>query len=165
VKADKRGRRCGIIAAWIGTKRAPWPASSAHGCSPTAAPTDPVAALAGVDELLATFRRSGLDIAEHVDGPVRPVAVATDQTAYRVIQESLTNVCKHAGPTTVDVRLAYRSDSLRITVDNRPPSTARRCAPPHTPSGTGWSACGSASPRSVEACKPVPGRTAVSGST
>src|SRR4029450_3804254 len=56
-----------------------------------AAPTDPVVGLAGVHQLLAAFRRSGLAIAEQVDGPARAIPVAADLTAYRVIQESLTN--------------------------------------------------------------------------
>jgi signal transduction histidine kinase len=81
-------------------------------------PTEPTIGLAGVDDLLAEFRRSGLTITARVDGPARPVPVAADLTAYRVIQESLTNVSKHAGPTTVEVRLAYEPDALRIMVDN-----------------------------------------------
>ena len=83
-----------------------------------AAPTEPVTGLAGVRELLTSFRRSGLTITEQTDGPVRPIAVAADLTAYRVIQESLTNVRKHAGPTTVAVRLTYRPEALRIVIDN-----------------------------------------------
>ncbi len=83
-----------------------------------AAPTEPITGLAGVQELLTSFRRSGLTITEHADGPVRPIAVGADLTAYRVIQESLTNVCKHAGPTTVALRLTYRPEVLRIVIDN-----------------------------------------------
>jgi signal transduction histidine kinase len=81
--------------------------------------------LAGVADLLALFRRSGLTITEHIDGSARPIAIAADLTAYRVIQESLTNVCKHAGPTAVSVRLNYRPDLLRIIVDNKAGSQVR----------------------------------------
>jgi signal transduction histidine kinase len=94
-----------------------------------AAPTEPVVGLAGVDELLGSFRRSGLTITEHVDGPVRPIAVAADLTAYRVIQESLTNVCKHAGPTSVSVHLTYRPELLRIIVDNAAAAQTRAATP------------------------------------
>jgi len=87
-----------------------------------ATPTEPVIGLAGVEELLGSFRRSGLTITEHVDGPVRSIAVAADLTAYRVIQESLTNVCKHSGSTMVSVRLTYRPDALRIVVDSAAPT-------------------------------------------
>jgi signal transduction histidine kinase len=85
-----------------------------------ATPTEPTIGLAGLPLLLASFRRSGLTIAERVAGRVRPVPVTVDLAAYRVIQESLTNVCKHAGPSTVDVALDYRPDELRVVVDNRP---------------------------------------------
>ncbi len=83
-----------------------------------AAPTEPNVGLSGLDELLASFRGSGLRIQTDVDGPARPLAPAIDLTAYRVVQESLTNVCKHAGDTTVLLRLSYQPSALRITVDN-----------------------------------------------
>jgi signal transduction histidine kinase len=83
-----------------------------------AAPVEPVNGLAGLDELLGSFRRSGLSIVERVDGIVRPIAVVADLTAYRVIQESLTNVCKHAGPTAVEVRMTFRPELVRIVIDN-----------------------------------------------
>jgi signal transduction histidine kinase len=83
-----------------------------------ATPTEPTTGLAGLALLLASFRRSGLTIAERVDGAVRPVPVTVDLAAYRVIQESLTNVCKHAGPSTVDLTLDYRPEALLVVVDN-----------------------------------------------
>jgi signal transduction histidine kinase len=97
------------------------------------APTEPISGLAGLPELLSAFRRSGLIIDEHVDGTVGPIAVAADLTAYRLIQESLTNVCKHAGPTTVAVRLRYQPDALQVVVDNeattRGPVTVANTSP------------------------------------
>jgi len=83
-------------------------------------PTGPVAGLAGLDDLVDTFRRSGLHITHHVEGEARPIAAAADATAYRVVQEALTNVCKHAGPTNVDVTLGYDDTRLLVVVDNRP---------------------------------------------
>jgi signal transduction histidine kinase len=83
-----------------------------------AAPTEPLGGLDRLDDLTAAFRRSGLEVAVEVHGDVRAVPGPTDLTAYRVVQESLTNVCKHAGPTTVTVDLRYRPESLEITVDN-----------------------------------------------
>jgi signal transduction histidine kinase len=88
-------------------------------------PVEPVTGLAGLPELLAAFRRAGLVIDERVLGTVRPVAAATDLAAYRVIQESLTNVCKHAGPATVVVSRHYEPETLRIVVDNAAPGAAR----------------------------------------
>jgi signal transduction histidine kinase len=101
------------------------------------APTDPVAGLAGIEGLLAAFRRSGLRISERMLGDVRPVAGAADLTAYRVIQESLTNVCKHAGAATVELRVTYDADALRIVIDNGAPGPAPRPGDDAAPAGAG----------------------------
>jgi signal transduction histidine kinase len=82
-------------------------------------PTDPVGGLATIDDLLAAYRRYGLDVEVEITGTARPVAASADLAAYRVIQESLTNVCKHAGRTSVTVGVAYRPQALVLTVDNR----------------------------------------------
>jgi signal transduction histidine kinase len=112
-----------------------------------AAPTEPATGLAGVPRLLAAFRSSGLTIADEVSGPVRPVTAGTDLTAYRIIQESLTNICKHAGPTSVTLRLVYEPHALRIVVENKRPvrqlatsggaGSARRCYPDDPGTGLG----------------------------
>ena len=83
-----------------------------------AAPTLPTPGLDGLDELVASFRASGLNIEEHVGGTVRRLAPAASLTAYRVIQESLTNVCKHAGIPGARLRLAYDRAALHITIDD-----------------------------------------------
>ena len=92
-----------------------------------AVPTEPTASLAGIDALLTSFRRSGLRITERISGDVGPLPVAADLVAYRVVQESLTNVCKHAGPTAVELRLAYEPAALRIVVEN---ASAQLSTPP-----------------------------------
>jgi signal transduction histidine kinase len=84
-------------------------------------PTVPVGGLDRIDALLTGYRRSGLDIAVTVTGPARPVAGQADLTAYRVVQESLTNVCKHVGPTSVTIGLAYQPEALVVEVENRSP--------------------------------------------
>jgi signal transduction histidine kinase len=83
-----------------------------------AAPVEPATGLAGIGGLLATFERSGLSIDVRVEGPTRPLPTVTDLAAYRVVQESLTNVRKHAGPTAVLVRLRSDEDTLHVVVDN-----------------------------------------------
>jgi signal transduction histidine kinase len=84
-------------------------------------PTEPVAGLASLDDLLASFRRSGLTIDDEVRGPARPLAPSVDLTAYRLIQEALTNACKHAGPTAqVSVQLTYRTGTFRVVIHNGP---------------------------------------------
>jgi signal transduction histidine kinase len=93
------------------------------------APVEPTVGLAGLGELVAEFERSGLRIAGTHDGAGQALPWATDLTAYRVIQESLTNVCKHVGAT--DVRLTLRRDpeTLTIIVENEGPP-ARESGPP-----------------------------------
>lgn len=83
-----------------------------------AAPTEPTAGLASLDDLLASFRRSGLEIEQEVEGEIRPLPPPTDVAAYRIIQESLTNVRKHAGDATAVVHLAYGPAALRVVVED-----------------------------------------------
>jgi len=82
------------------------------------APIEPAAGLAALGDLVRSFSRSGLRIEHEVDGAARPVPPTAGLTAYRVIQESLTNVRKHAGDTTATVRLSYLPAGLRIVVEN-----------------------------------------------
>jgi signal transduction histidine kinase len=83
-------------------------------------PGDPVApaGLAALDDLIASFAGSGLRIGHQVDGPPCTLPAAADVTAYRVVEESLTNVRKHAGDTDVRVRLTYGPNTLRILVED-----------------------------------------------
>jgi signal transduction histidine kinase len=83
-----------------------------------AAPVQPTADLNDLDELMASLGRSGLRVERTVEGPVRPVPPAASLVAYRVIQESLTNVRKHAGDSTARIRLSYRPAALRVDVEN-----------------------------------------------
>jgi signal transduction histidine kinase len=85
----------------------------------TATPTEPTSGLSGLPQLLASFRRAGLDIDRRDRGRPRTLPVPIDLTALRVVQESLTNVCKHAGPTDVLVTVDYRDDALQVVVSNR----------------------------------------------
>ncbi|MEU2129034.1 ATP-binding protein [Streptomyces sp. NPDC018352] len=61
-----------------------------------------------------------------VEGEERALSSGTDLTAYRIVQEALTNVTKHAGSATASVRLRYtrRLLSLTITDDGHEPRTA-----------------------------------------
>lgn len=85
------------------------------------APVTPALGLRSLTELIASFRRSGLDIDELVTGAAQNLPPAADLTAYRVVQESLTNICKHAESKTARIRVAYEAELLRITVDDDGP--------------------------------------------
>jgi signal transduction histidine kinase len=79
-------------------------------------PTEPAGRLSGLDELIGSFAATGLTVTCEVTGHARPLPEAVDLTAYRVIQESLTNTAKHAAGAPVSVRLAYLPTALALTV-------------------------------------------------
>jgi signal transduction histidine kinase len=79
-------------------------------------PTQPAPGLAQIATLIDGAQRAGLSTTLAVTGPERPLPAAVDLAAYRIIQESLTNVIRHAGPATAAVSLAYDEDELRIEV-------------------------------------------------
>ncbi|GHB59802.1 two-component sensor histidine kinase [Streptomyces viridiviolaceus] len=82
-----------------------------------AAPTEPAPGLDRLDELVGTFRNAGLhvEVARADQGTTLPAAV--DLAAYRVIQEALTNVQKHAGPEAkAEVSVVRVGPNIEITV-------------------------------------------------
>ncbi|MFH8443255.1 sensor histidine kinase [Streptomyces sp. NPDC018026] len=88
-------------------------------------PLEPAPGLARLPALLASFARAGLTVHRTDDGPEQQLAPGVDLTAFRIIQESLTNVTKHAGTAAARLHLAYTGDLLTITVsDDGPPRTA-----------------------------------------
>ncbi len=68
--------------------------------------------------LIERARSSGLPTTLTVRGEARPLPVDVDETAYRVAQEALTNVSRHAGDATASVLIAYGPDSLTVRVDD-----------------------------------------------
>jgi signal transduction histidine kinase len=76
----------------------------------------PQPGLADVPRLVDQLRRGGLAVTLDVVGPVRPLPPGVDLAAYRVIQEALTNVVKHARATTVDVRILHTTEDVRLVV-------------------------------------------------
>jgi signal transduction histidine kinase len=81
-------------------------------------PRAPVAGLAQLGELVAGVAGAGQAVELVVTGdPVEPPP-AVDLAAYRVVQESLTNVVRHAGPATATVRVAYRPGEVLVEVSD-----------------------------------------------
>ncbi|MEU4876466.1 sensor histidine kinase [Streptomyces sp. NPDC021608] len=82
----------------------------------------PIPRLADLDRLADGFRASGLSVEVTRTGVPAPQTAATELTAYRIVQEALTNTHKHAGATRAAVLLAYGPHALRVTVtdDGRP---------------------------------------------
>jgi signal transduction histidine kinase len=76
-----------------------------------------VPGIADVPNLLAVVRAGGLPVTYTSSGPERAVSAGCGLTTYRIIQESLTNVLKHAGPEAdAEVRLCWGPEELRITI-------------------------------------------------
>ena len=76
----------------------------------------PAPRLAQLDELIENATRAGLPTSVTVHGGVRTLAPTVDLTAYRIVQESLTNALRYAGPTTARVTLSYTDDELHVEV-------------------------------------------------
>ncbi|GAA2976895.1 sensor histidine kinase [Streptomyces fulvorobeus] len=70
--------------------------------------------------LVAQSREAGMTVELSVEGELRPYAPEVEQTAYRVVQEALTNVHKHAAGATTWVRLAHRGAEVAMQVENGP---------------------------------------------
>jgi signal transduction histidine kinase len=78
--------------------------------------TQPAPGLAMLDDLVATTNRAGLNTTLRVVGTPRRLAATVDLAAYRIIQESLTNTIRHAGPASATVSLAWGDDRLGVEV-------------------------------------------------
>ncbi len=81
-------------------------------------PTQPAPGLAELDTLVAGARRAGLETTLTVTGTAVPLPAAAGLAAYRIIQESLTNTIRHAGPATAAVSVSYLGDEVRICVSD-----------------------------------------------
>jgi signal transduction histidine kinase len=86
----------------------------------------PAPHLADLDQLAAQSRNAGLDVRLHIEGTPRPLPEALDLSAYRIVQEALTNSLKHAGAAHVEVVVRYGQDSVELVVedDGRAPHAA-----------------------------------------
>jgi signal transduction histidine kinase len=76
----------------------------------------PYPGLEQIDDLTAQARDGGLDVKIEATPSAEPVPSAVSNAAYRILQESITNVIRHVGPTRVTVALDYRNDALEICV-------------------------------------------------
>jgi signal transduction histidine kinase len=87
----------------------------------------PSPGLTNLPELVDGIELAGVAVDVRVEGDPRHLPAAVDLCAYRIIQEALTNVVRHAGPTSAHVLLTYRTDELRIEVrDEGPPQDSAR---------------------------------------
>jgi signal transduction histidine kinase len=76
----------------------------------------PQPGLDGLDSLVEQIGRAGLPVQLHVDGEPFPLPRAIDLSAYRIVQEGLTNVLKHARASHAEVTVHYLPDQLQLDV-------------------------------------------------
>jgi signal transduction histidine kinase len=85
----------------------------------------PQPGLSDLDALLADVRAAGLPVRMQIEGEQLVLPRAIDLSAYRIVQEGLTNSLKHAGARQADVALRYGANEVQVEVrdDGRGPST------------------------------------------
>ncbi|MGW4898544.1 sensor histidine kinase, partial [Kitasatospora sp. NPDC004240] len=93
----------------------------------SAAPVAPQPSLARLNGLLDQVRAAGLPVTARIVGQPRPLPPGVELSAYRIVQESLSNALRHAPGAETRVELGYGRDALRLRIANRPPG---RTAPP-----------------------------------
>jgi signal transduction histidine kinase len=76
----------------------------------------PQPCLAGLDELIRGVREAGLPVTLRVDGEPCPLSQALDLSAFRIVQEALTNALKHAGPARAEVTIRYRPAAVELEI-------------------------------------------------
>ncbi|MFC4913592.1 sensor histidine kinase [Actinomadura gamaensis] len=86
-----------------------------------AAERAPQPGLARLDELLEAARRSGLTVTGSVTGMPRPLATGVDLSAFRIVQESLSNASRYAPGGTARVEIGYGDETLRVAVRDEGP--------------------------------------------
>src|SRR6516225_4868686 len=83
-----------------------------------AAPRSPAPGLDRLPELIELTRAAGLSVEAEVTGKAPPLPATVHLAAYRIIQESLTNVARHAGRARVTVRVSYDDAAVHVEIDD-----------------------------------------------
>ena len=99
------------------------------------APRSPAPGLARLPELIELTRAAGLGVEVEITGTAPPLPAAVHLAAYRIIQESLTNVARHAGRARVTVRVSYDDADVRVEIDDDGTASAEGPAAIRTGSG------------------------------
>jgi len=82
------------------------------------APRSPTSTLDRLDDLVSQAAAAGLDVRTEVDGAARPLTFSVDVAAFRIVQEALTNVARHARGATASVGVRYGEHDLTVQVDD-----------------------------------------------
>ena len=87
-------------------------------------PLTPQPCLTDVPMLVSQLREAGLPVELHVEGERRELPVGIELSAYRIVQEALTNALKHAGEASASVNIRYGSDSLELEIADDGPGAS-----------------------------------------
>lgn len=82
------------------------------------APRSPTSTLARMDDLVSQAAAAGLEVRAETTGAVRPLSFGTDVAAFRIVQEALTNVTRHARGAKATVRVSYGERDLTVEIDD-----------------------------------------------
>jgi signal transduction histidine kinase len=96
----------------------------------------PQPGLDNLEALVDRVRDAGISVTLRIEGARRPLPAGLDLSAYRLVQEGLTNVLKHAGPARADVTVRYGPSHLQLTVEDDGRGTVAQGVP-STPPGYG----------------------------
>ncbi|MBA2312580.1 MAG: sensor histidine kinase [Actinobacteria bacterium] len=80
------------------------------------APRSPTPGLNQIDSLIARMKVAGLVVGKRVEGPERSLSAPVDRSAFRIVQESLTNVTRHAAVASATVTLRYKADVIEVEI-------------------------------------------------
>jgi signal transduction histidine kinase len=83
-----------------------------------AAPRSPAPGLGRLDEIVSRASSAGLPVAVEVEGASNGLPPGVDRAAYRIVQEALTNVTRHAGPARATVRISYGERDVVLQIDD-----------------------------------------------
>ncbi len=102
-------------------------------------PVGPTRDLRALDELIEWWRARGMDVSSHTHGEVDDLPAVVSATAYRVVQEALTNACKHAAGAAVSVAVTASERDVRVDVVD---AGSERSPAGNRPTGLGWGLSG-----------------------
>ena len=125
-RSGRSGRSGDDIGAAGGGTRRPDVKAAGDGRSGTGAPLAPAPGLADLDRLVARTAGAGVEVAVERTGAVRDVPAGIDLSAYRIVQEALTNVVKHSGASTCHVVIGYGTDDLSVEITDPGPCARAR---------------------------------------
>ncbi|MFF7737420.1 histidine kinase [Streptomyces sp. NPDC007984] len=112
----------------------PGPGEFLDGSGDGTAPRNPQPTLDRLDTLVENTRAVGREVVTDIKGERRPLPPGVELSAYRIVQEALSNALRHAPGANITVRLTYEEDGLEVEIVNGRPTGA---PPPSTGTGHG----------------------------